>query len=191
MKRALILHGTDADPSIKWQPWLQEQLEAEGFEVFFPLLPDNTKPNRQTYEKFLRESDWNFSDNLVVGHSSGATTALNLLLTDWFPKQKAVVLVGAFLNEKFTKKLGAFPDGHFDDLFVEEFVPEKIKQKAEAFYFVHGDDDPYCDIEDAKKLCNAVGGTFITIPGGHHLGGSSGKIALPELVERLKQDDLL
>lgn len=191
MKRAVILHGTDADPRIKWQPWLKKYLEDQGYEVFFPILPDNGKPNRQTYEKFLRESGWDFSDNIVIGHSSGATTVLNLLLADWFPKVKAVVLVGTFLNEKLTKSLGAWPDEHFDGLFVEEFDPVKLKQGADTFYFVHGDDDPYCDIEDSKILCDAVGGTFITIPHGHHLGGGSGKLKLTELTDRLEQDRIL
>ncbi len=191
MKRAVILHGTSSDPGHNWQPWLGQKLKAAGYEVFAPVLPDNDRPNRLTYETFLKDSGWDFKDNILVGHSSGATTVLNLLLADWFPHAKAVVLVGTFLNEKFTKKLGEFPDGLFDDLFLKSYDPVKLKQKADKFYFVHGDNDPYCDIGDAKELCKTVGGTFITIKNGHHLGGASGVTELPQLQEQLQKDGYL
>ncbi len=191
MKRAVILHGTSSGPTHNWQPWLKQQLEAGGYEVYAPKLPNCDRPNWQTYEEFLKGSGWDFTDNILVGHSSGATTVLNLLLADWFPQAKAVVLVGTFLNEKFTKKLGEFSDDLFDDLFLNNYDPEKLKQKAESFYFVHGDNDPYCDIEDAKVLCERVDGTFLIVKKGHHLGGASGFAELPMLTQQLKKDGLL
>jgi predicted alpha/beta hydrolase family esterase len=190
-KRAVLLHGTSGDPSHGWQPWLRQALEAHGYEVFAPLLPDNQRPNRQTYDRFLRQSGWDFADNIIVGHSSGATTLLNLLQADWFPHIKAAVLVGTFLNEKFTKQLGEFPEGLFDDLFMERYEPAVLAAKAGAFYFVHGSDDPYCDIADAKVLCQQVNGTFIEIPQGHHLGSASGIRELPQLMEALQADNLV
>ncbi|TXG77338.1 alpha/beta fold hydrolase [Patescibacteria group bacterium] len=189
-KRAVLLHGTSGDPSHGWQPWLKRQLEERGYDVFAPVLPNNDHPDRDTYEAFLCESGWDFSDNIIVGHSSGATTALNLLLADWFPKASAVVLVGTFLNEKLTKPLGEFPDGLFDGLFLDSYDPKQLAQKARAFYFVHGSDDPYCDIDDAKQLCEQVGGTFIEITGGHHLGGASGITELPQLITALDADGI-
>ncbi|RTK94971.1 hypothetical protein EKI60_00735 [Candidatus Saccharibacteria bacterium] len=190
-KRATILHGTSGNPNEHWLPWVKHQLEQAGYEVYAPLLPDNDRPNQKTYEQFLQKSGWDFSDNILVGHSSGATTALNLLLSEWFPHAKAVVLAGTFLNEKWTKDLGVFPAGNFDDLFIHDFDSAKLTAQADTFYFVHGDNDPYCDIEDAKQLCQQVQGTFIAMPGGHHLGGSSGITELPELIARLKQDGIL
>ena len=191
MKRALVLHSTGSNPSAVWYPWLKAELEQRGYDVFAPLLPDSDRPNRQTYEQFLRDSGWDFTDNLVVGHSSGATTALNLLLSDWFPPMKATVLVGTFLNEKLTKPLEDFPQGIFDGLFVEAFDPDKLSQKSPAFYFVHGSNDPYCDIDDARQLCDQLEGTFIEIENGHHLGGASGVKELPELISALEVDGIV
>lgn len=34
MKRAVILHGTDSEPSHNWQPWLRETLRGFGYEVW-------------------------------------------------------------------------------------------------------------------------------------------------------------
>ncbi len=190
-KRALILHSTDSSPDNYWLPWMREQLEASGFEVFAPLLPNNTVPNRHTYEKFLQDSGWDFTDNLIVGHSSGATTALNLLSSDWFPDASTVILAGTFLNQRLTKDADWVQPGQFDNLFLENYDASVIKKRAQAFYFVHGSNDPYCDIDDAHNLCDELNGTFIVVPNGHHLGSSSGLTELPQLTEQLRQDGVI
>lgn len=188
---AVLLHGTSGNTTQHWFPWIKNELEQSGYEVFAPNLPNNDTPNKDTYEAFLRSSGWDFTDNILIGHSSGATTILNLLSSEWFPHVKAAVLIGTFLNEKLTKSVEWYVAGQFDNLFLPEYDPQILKAKADKYYFVHGDNDPYCDINDAKKLSDEVGGVFITIPQGHHLGGSSGFIELPELSNALHNDGLL
>jgi len=183
MKRAVILHGTDGNPEINWLPWLKAQLVDRNFDVYVPLLPDNHTPNRQKYDEYLQNSSWDFSNNLLVGHSSGATTVLNLLQSDWFPKVDTVVLVGTFLNEKLLKSVDWYEPGQFGNLFPDSFDVEKIKSKAKSFIFIHGDDDPYCDIHDAKDFCDQVGGAFISVPEGKHLSGN--RVELPEILSVL------
>lgn len=170
---------------------MREVLEENGYEIYAPVLPNNHTPNRKVYEDFLRNSGWDFADNLLVGHSSGATTVLNLLSADWFPEVKAVVLVGTFLNEKFTKEASWYEPGQFDDLFLDQYDLELLSTKSKSFYFVHGNDDPFCDIDDAKDLCKQLQGSFITIKNGHHLGDSSGITELPQLTERLISDGIV
>lgn len=185
MKRAVLLHGTNSHPTHNWQPWLKQQLEAAGYEVWAPVLPDNHTPNRETYDSFLRDSGWDFTDNLLVGHSSGATTVLNLLSSDWLPHIKTAVVVGTFLNERLTSKLERYPSGQFDNLFPKDgFDAETIKQKVDHLYFVHGDQDPLCSFEDAREFCEKLGGTFIAVPGGGHF--SSPISELPVIIETLK-----
>lgn len=186
MKRAVLLHGTSGSTTHHWFPWLKKELETNGYEVFAPDLPDNNTPNRNTYEKFLRDSDWDFTDNIVIGHSSGATTVLNLLSADWFPHVKAAVLVGAFLNEKLTSTRGDFTPGQFDQLFLPSYDPQTLKQKASSFYFVHSQDDPYCDYRDALTLCEALGGQFIEVKNGGHLSSTWGVTELPGLIEKME-----
>lgn len=185
MKKAVILHGTDGNPHNLWLPWLKLELENRGYEVFAPELPENHTPNKEVYDEFLRNSGWDFTDNIVIGHSSGATTVLNLLSADWFPKIRVAVLVGTFLNEKLTKLVDWYDPGQFDDLFKDKYDPASLKQKADRFIFVHGDNDPYCDIEDAKKLCIGLDGEFVVIKNGHHLANSSGIKEIPKLIEKL------
>lgn len=191
MKKAVLLHGTDGTPNDHWFPWLKRELEKCGYEVFAPTLPENHTPNRDTYDESLKNFNWDYSGNLLIGHSSGTTTILNLLMADWFPKVKASVMVGTFLNEKLTKSADWYESGQFDNLFVQDFDIEKIKSKCPEFIFVHGDNDHACDYGDAKEFCQKLGGDFITIKNGAHLSGSSGINEIPEIVEKLAEKDLL
>ncbi len=191
MKKAVLLHGTDGSPNDHWFPWLKKELEENEYQVFAPTLPENNTPNRDVYEAFLKNSGWDFSDNLLVGHSSGTTTILNLLMADWFPSVKASVLVGTFLNEKLLNKQEWYTPGQFDRLFVREFDIEKIKSKCPEFIFVHGDNDHACDYNDAKEFCQQLDGDFITIKNGAHLSGSSGITEIPEIIEKITEKGLL
>ena len=190
MKKAVLLHGTDGSPNDHWFPWLKKELEKNGYDVFAPTLPENHTPNRDVYEEFLRKSGWDFSDNLLIGHSSGTTTILNLLMSYWFPKVKASVLVGTFLNEDLLNEQEWYTPGQFDGLFVQEFDIEKLKSKCPEFIFVHGDNDHACDYDDAREFCQKLDGDFITIKNGAHLSGRSGITEIPELIEKLREKKL-
>lgn len=193
MKRALILHGTNGRPNDHWLPWLRANLEAGGYEVVAPQLPACHTPDKRVYNDFIRNLGIDFSDSLLIGHSSGATAALNLLSEDWFPKVRTTALVGLFLNEKLTKSVDWYQAGQFDGLFPESgFDPELLKRKSGQFVCVHGDDDPYCDYGDAQRFAASVGAQLITIKGGKHLSSSSGGITeLPQLTDVLRSHGLL
>lgn len=191
MNKAVLLHGTDGTPNDHWFPWLRGELQQRGYEVFAPELPGNHTPNRDVYEAFFKNSGWDFTDNLLIGHSSGTTTILNLLMADWFPEIKGSVMVGTFLNEKLTKDADWYELGQFDNLFVQDFDIEKIKNKCPEFIFVHGDNDHACDYNDAKEFCHKLGGEFITIKNGAHLSSGSGITEIPQMIEKLTDKNLL
>ena len=192
MKRAVILHGTDGSPTeLPWQAWLKKRLEAGGYEVFFPQLPYCHTPSLAVYDAFLRESEWDFSNNIIIGHSSGATALLHLLQQNWFPHVRAAVFVGVFLNERLLNAASWYEPGQFDDLFVETFDVQTIERRADQFYFVHGDNDPYCDYNEAKNLCRELSGTFLTLKGAGHIAKSSGIAKLPILTDQLTHAGLL
>ena len=182
MKRAVILHGTDAGPDTNWFPWLKQWLESKDYQVWVPDLPGKHTPNRQVYNNFLLGSDWDFKDNLVIGHSSGAVSVLNLLMDERCPKINTGVLVGAWSDTDST----VLPNEQFKHLFPDSFDFTKIKSKADTLLFVHGSDDPYCPLEQAKWLANQTASEIVVIPGGHHLG-STRTPEFPELTEILNQ----
>ena len=195
MKRAVILHGTGNTPADNWFPWLKRTLEEFDYEVFVPQLPEAQAPNRHKYEDFLLESGWDFSDNVIIGHSSGSTTLLNLLSQAWFPNLKAAVFVGFFVNNDYIENNPPewYTPGQFEDLFPPDgFDFNLIKSKIGNSYVIHGDDDPYCDPKLASQTALLLNAKLKIIKGGKHLSKNSGGYTkLPEIIELLKEDSIL
>ena len=183
-KKAVLLHGTDGSPKSNWLPWLKGELVARGYEVWVPELPNNHTPNRHTYNDFLFSSDWDFTNNLVIGHSSGAVSVLNLLADKRCPHIKTGVLVGAWSHMEETD----LDKEQFKDLFPPDgFDFATIKQKTDNLLFLHGDNDPFCPLDQAQELAEQTGSDIIVISNGGHLNGSAGFTELPQLVTALKE----
>lgn len=163
MKKALILHGTNGNSQENWFPWLKQQLETAGYVVWVPDLPGADKPNLKRYNKFVfTNHDFSITDDtIIIGHSSGAMAALGLLeaLPENF-KVKVCYLVGAFKNDLGWEAL--------KDIFAKPFDFANIKQKSEAIYFIHSDNDPYCPLDHAEYLSEQVGGKLLVMPGQKH-----------------------
>lgn len=178
MKKAVILHGTDGKPESNWFPWLKQKLEKQGYEVWAPLLPNNHTPDRQVYNDFLLGGGRDFSDNIIVGHSSGAVSVLNLLMDDRCPKIKLGVMVSAWDH--------GVPAGMDDNQFVKLF-PESgfdfktIKNKADRLAFLHSRDDPYCPLEQAEYLAENLGAPLTIMENAGHIGDKFKE--LPEVWE--------
>lgn len=130
MKRAVILHGTDALPMSGWRPWLKDKLEAEGYEVWVPALPGNHTPNAKVYNDFLLTSGWDFTNNIVIGHSSGAVEVLNLLMDERCPKVKLAIPVSVW-NEKLIDETPEDTEQFKDTFPADGFDFERIKMNAE------------------------------------------------------------
>jgi len=181
MKRAVILHGTNASPEKNWFPWLKKILEQNNYQVWIPELPHNDTPNRHTYNDFLLSSGWDFTDNLVIGHSSGAVSVLNLISDERCPKIKTAVMVGVWTDNAGTH----LDPQRFKDLFPENgFDINLLKSKTQNILFVHGELDPTCPIEQAKNLAISTSSDIVIVPGGNHLAGDYPE--LPQLTLALE-----
>jgi len=184
LKRAVILHGTSGNPEGNWLPWAKKELEAIGFEVWVPLLPKNDTPNRQTYNDFLFGSGWDFTDNVVIGHSSGAVSVLNLLADERCPHINIGVMVGAWYD---TKNSPLVDKDRFDNLFPPDgFDYKSLKKKANRLVYIHGDSDGHCPLEQAEWMAKQTSSEIIIIPKGGHLTGSAGFTDLPQLIIALE-----
>ena len=184
MKKAVILHGTDGSPNENWFPWLKQKLESQGYEVWAPQLPDSHTPNKKVWGDFLFKSNWDFTDSIIVGHSAGGVEVLNLLMDERCPKVKLAICVGAWA-EGYPNG-DEWDDGQFDNMFPSEgFDFDLIKQKAERIEFIHGDDDPYCPLDQAKYLANKLNAPIKIVPGAGHF--SDDYLELPEVWELIEE----
>lgn len=187
MTEAIILHGTGSSPDDQWLPWLRRELEQDGYAARVPRLPSSQTPDREVYEKFILDQGYDFTGGILIGHSSGATTVLNLLQSGKLPTIDVAILVGVFLNERLTSSLSE--PGQFDKLWPPDgFDIKALKKAARRFIFIHGDNDPYCSYDDAREFAEALNAQFITVPNGLHLSNSSGIKELPQLLEALHRE---
>ncbi len=188
MKKAVILHGTDGTPDGGWRPFVKNELEKRGYEVWVPHLPNNHTPNYRVYNDFLFGSKWDFSDNLLIGHSSGATTVLNMLMDKRCPEVAAAVMVGAWSEND----AAGLDSEQFKDVFPPEgFDFKTIKNRAPKRLFVHGDNDPWCPLDQAQGLARDLDCEIVVIPGGGHLGADNGYTNFPELIEILEMRQII
>jgi hypothetical protein len=186
MKNALILHGTGNNSSGNWFPWLKEELEKRGYEVWSPDLPRADKPNSKRYNGYiLGNSRWKFNEkSVIIGHSSGAVAVLGLL--QHLPENSVVntcILVSSFKDNLGSKDL--------DGLFEEPFDFKEIKKHAKHFIFIHSDNDPYCPLDHAKYLAKKTGGKLIVKKGQGHFNLETGEKykQFPLILELLEKNE--
>lgn len=185
MKRALILHGTGASSGSNWFPWLKEELERRGLNVWIPDLPESNTPNISRYNQFLLSHDFVLDQQtFVVGHSSGAVAALGLAQTLDRPIG-AIVAVSAFRDD-----LGWDSLKH---LFEPPLDMEKIRRCAEKIIFVHAKDDPHCPVDGAYWLASNLSAESELLDTGGHFSYELDPRwrQFPELIDILNKHHLL
>ena len=163
-RRAVILHAMGQSSKGHWYPWLKAELEKHNFDVWVPDLPTPDQPDAQKMTDFLlARKDWDWSNCLLIGHSSGAVEILQLL-----PHIDAHIL-GAVLLGSFDHPL--WEEEHAK-LFVDPIDFESVKRKADSFIVMHGDDDPWCPLEGARHIADELEAEFIIVHGAGHFSTS-------------------
>lgn len=159
MKNAIILHGTGDTPNLYWFPWLKKELEARGFEVWAPQLPNAETPNLNDWLTFILENGKFTGETVIIGHSAGAMVILSVLENIEIKIKQAILVSG------YAKPLRKDADSEKD---VDEFNWEKIREKAEKFIFINSDNDPWgCDDKQGRIMFDRLGGDLIIRHEGH------------------------
>jgi hypothetical protein len=159
MKNAILLHGTKDSPEKYWFPWLKQNLEKNGYEVWTPNLPRADKPNREDWLTFILENGKFTEETIIVGHSAGAQIIPSILEKLNVKIKKAVLVAG------YAKALRKNADSENS---VDDFDWENIKSKAEEFIFINSDNDPWqCTDKQGRIFFDNLGGTQVVLHEGH------------------------
>lgn len=176
--RVCIIHGSEGRPAENWFPWLKDQLEQRGHTAIVPQFPTPAGQSLSgwtaVFEKEYGELD---SDSVLIGHSTGAALALNLL------HHSRIRIAGTFLAAGF---VGQIQHPHYDELnstfFSTPFDFRRIRQHSRQFFLYSGDDDPFVPMAMTKELSSQLACKAVVIPGGGHLNAAAGFGSFPELV---------
>lgn len=80
-QKAVIVHRLNADAFDDWYPALKAELEAQGFEVEVPSLPEPEAPTYEGWMRVLKPLVATLGeDDVLVGHSLGGRMAVHALL---------------------------------------------------------------------------------------------------------------
>lgn len=184
MKNALILHGTGADSTSNWFPWLKQKLEEKGHTVWVPDLPNTMNPDATVNTKYILDN-WQFDeDSIIIGHSSGAVLILYILQN--LPENTIVDRV--FLVSAFKDDLG-WPN--LKDLFSEPLDWGKIKKHSRKIILLHSDNDPYVPLDHAEFIAEKLTAELIVKKGQGHFNLEIGAqyAQFPTLLKIINETD--
>jgi hypothetical protein len=165
MKNAILLHGAGGSQNEFWIPWLKENLEKKGYEVWAPQLPDTNNPQLKNWLPFVLDGGKFNEETVIVGHSAGCPTIL-AVLEELKVKIKQAILVAGYSHP--TSKDGA------TGVLKENYNWEKIKSNIEQIIFINSDNDPWgCDDVQGREMLDNIGGIQIIMKGEGHMGSGS------------------
>lgn len=186
-KRVFILHGWDGYPEEGWFPWLKKELEAKGFEVHVPALPEASGPRIKNWVPALAQAVGEADDQTYfVGHSMGCQTIARYL--ESLPeniKVGGVIFVAGF----FTRLTNLEDDDEVRDIAREWLETPldliKVKSHVAKGVAIFSDDDPYVSLDNQERIRNELGFEIIIQSGKRHFSGETGTVELPIALESL------
>src|SRR3989344_8825929 len=175
----LILHGIMGNSRENWQPWLNDKLTKLGHQVIMPNLSNPDHPTRNDWLSEVGNAlkGTNPNQTIVIGHSLGVVTALDLIET-LTPDQAIKSLISV---SGFGEDYGAELNSYF--LKAKSIDFNKIKSNCGTFFVIYGDDDPYVPQPRLKSLADNLGVQPIIIPKDGHLNTTAGYTQFPKLLE--------
>lgn len=178
-KRVFIIHGWGGNPSEGWFPWLKGELEARGFLVSDPAMPDADEPHVETWVSYLASQvGAPDADTYFVGHSIGRLTILKYLERTAAPVGGIVCVAGWF---SLTPE--ATPTPAEEEIarqwLAEPIDFEKARRMTKNFTALFSDDDPYVPIENANIFRDRLGADVLIQSGKGHFSEGDGVRELP------------
>lgn len=179
MTRAIVFHGSYGFPEKSWFPWLKSNLEQAGIETYVPRLPTPEGQSLESWTKaFEKVCHGVLRDDILVGHSTGASFALRLLERSVTPV-KGTVLVSGFARmlgiEKFDPIIETFVNSPFNW--------SEIRRKGGTIAQFHGSNDQYIPVDHAHDIARELGIKLNVIEGGAHLNMDAGYLEFPQVLD--------
>ncbi len=156
VKRMILLHGRTGNDQDAFLPWLKSELEARGYEVQVPNMPNPNEPDDAEQADYVEKNCTFGEDTAIIGHSFGGVIALRLLERGHKIHHATLVATpfsGKFLDGKGRKTVVAACKKGFDF--------DTIKKNARGFLVLADSTDTIVPLSDAKAFVEHLGGMFI------------------------------
>ena len=185
MKRAVVVPCWDGTPNYCWYPWVKKELEAKGFTVEVPAMPETQTPKLALWLPHLIQTIGQPDEELyLIGHSIGCGTIMRYL--EQLPegqKVGGVVLVAGFTNDLGIEQLKNF--------YATPLNYDKIRGSAKGFANIQSDNDQYVPVENSQTLQDKLGGEATILHEKGHFSGPVDKeescTELPEVIAAIEK----
>jgi predicted alpha/beta hydrolase family esterase len=180
MKRIVLLHGNGGGSGQdQWFPYIKRELEKMGVVCVAPDLPDAQLARKQFWFPYFTDELKLGSNDIVVGHSSGALAILKYAEEH---RLAGSVLVGTYYTD-----LG-YEDERTSGYFDTPWQWDNIKANQEWTAIFASTDDPFIPIEEPRYIRDRLGSEYFEFTDQGHFGlEDPPKSEFPELFELLKQ----
>lgn len=169
-RRAIIFHGTNAQPGWIWYPWLADRLRARGYDVETPHHPGTNVEPIATFLPAVLAAHTFDEDTVLVGHSGGAALLLALL------EHLDVTVAQAVLVAGYSTR----PNDGDEPVLQDSYDWESIRSHTRELVFLNSVADEFgCDADQGQAMFDQLGGTLVVRDDGHFTADTL------ELVDRL------
>ncbi len=176
MEKYIILHGSFGSNEGNWFPWLKNELQAKGKQVFVPQMPIGIK--KQNYKSWSNELDKLAIDKntIIIAHSIAPVFVCKYLINNKTKVKKLIFVCG------FNNYLGINPD--YDAVNESMFFDnlEDIKEYCNDIICFYSDNDPYVNYDAEKQFADKITDKQFVIKGGGHINSETGFDKFEELL---------
>jgi len=161
--KLLVLHGWGGSDAPHWQAELACEAAKNYGTVSFPLLDNCHFPNKNRWMRQVKAILNDFEPDTVVCHSLANT------LWFWLCEEGEIEAVERLY-------LVAPPSLETRESIIRTFFPSPLPQslKAEKIEMIVSDNDPYMDLEEAKKIAGHFHIPLEIIENAGHINAESG-----------------
>ncbi len=189
-KTALLLHWWWGHSEENWLPWLKKELENkafEAFEVFVPNLPNTNNPVLEEQLEYIWVYSGNFSDWwYIIGHSLACQLAIKFIEENNISNSKIILVAPTYPNlaEELWIKILWDSFDIIKKYYDINFDFEKINKLNNEFIVFLSDNDPYINMEKAKKYySNFKNIKFVDFSKKGHFNENAWVLELKEILE--------
>jgi len=180
--KVIILHGILGFSG--WHESVKKELELRGYTVYADLLPHPDHPSRKEWIKKGLNILNKIPDKenvIIIGHSLGATLALDLL--ELIDKQIMLFISVSGFFEDYNAELNSY-------YLKEKTINfKKVISNAKKRIVIYGDNDKFVPQSNLKRLAEKLRPQeTIIVHGGGHLSKSNGFTEFPLLLDLVTEN---
>lgn len=193
MKKVYLIHGWDGSPDEPMHVWLKNNLDAKGFEVIAPLMPNPETPKiTEWLEKLQQVVGVPDESTFFVAHSIGCQAILRYLAT-----LSDEVKVGGmffiapwmFLNQDAIAEEGEDSLAVAREWENPELNWDKLRTQTQKIVCIFSDNDPFVLAENQKIFADNLGAKIIIESSKGHFTEEDGVVDNPTIAQEIIKYD--